>query len=71
MTRVPVASTALTPSPQEPAAPAAFARAHPAAADRGEEALAPATATVYEWNPASNSPDDPKIVWIVDRSLDL
>ena len=49
--------------------PSAFARA--TAPDRSDEALAPATATVYEWNPGANSPDDPKIVWIVDRSLDL
>jgi hypothetical protein len=31
----------------------------------------PATATIYEWNPGTASPGDPKIVWIVDRSLDL
>jgi anti-sigma factor RsiW len=31
----------------------------------------PSSATIYEWNPGSASPDDPKIVWIVDRSLDL
>ena len=50
-------------------APSAFVRA--AAPERSDDALAPATATVYEWNPGANSPDDPKIVWIVDRSLDL
>jgi hypothetical protein len=31
----------------------------------------PASATIYEWNPGTGSPGDPKIVWIVDRSLDL
>ena len=31
----------------------------------------PSSATIYEWNPGTTSPDDPKIVWIVDRSLDL
>jgi hypothetical protein len=31
----------------------------------------PSSATIYEWNPGTASPDDPKIVWIVDRSLDL
>ncbi len=51
--------------------PSAAAFARGSAPDRSDEALAPATATIYEWNPATNSPDDPKIVWIVDRSLDL
>lgn len=31
----------------------------------------PSSATIYEWNPGTASPEDPKIVWIVDRSLDL
>jgi hypothetical protein len=37
----------------------------------GEEPSMPASATIYEWNPGTGSPEDPKIVWIVDRSLDL
>lgn len=36
-----------------------------------EEPSMPSSATIYEWNPGTASPDDPKIVWIVDRSLDL
>jgi len=36
-----------------------------------EEPSLPSSATIYEWNPGAASPDDPKIVWIVDRSLDL
>ena len=36
-----------------------------------EEPSMPASATIYEWNPGTTSPEDPKIVWIVDRSLDL
>jgi hypothetical protein len=63
------ASPARESSAREASAPSAFARA--AASERSDDALAPATATVYEWNPGANSPDDPKIVWIVDRSLDL
>ena len=62
-------ASASIPTQRRPAPPASFARA--VAPDRSDEALAPATATVYEWNPGENSPDDPKIVWIVDRSLDL
>jgi putative zinc finger protein len=31
----------------------------------------PSSATIYEWNPGTASPNDPTIVWIVDRSLDL
>jgi putative zinc finger protein len=36
-----------------------------------DEPSLPSSATIYEWNPGAASPDDPKIVWIVDRSLDL
>jgi len=55
-----------------PAAPSGIA----GAANRivrpgGEEPSMPASATIYEWNPGTASPEDPKIVWIVDRSLDL
>ena len=60
---------AASPAQGSSPAPSAFVRA--AASERSDDALAPATATVYEWNPGANSPDDPKIVWIVDRSLDL
>jgi hypothetical protein len=67
MTRRSGRSASPSPVPSPPAA----AFAHAASPDRSDDALAPATARVYEWNPASNSPDDPKIVWIVDRSLDL
>lgn len=41
---------------------------HPGA---DESPSMPSSATIYEWNPGTASPDDPKIVWIVDRSLDL
>lgn len=30
----------------------------------------PAEATIYDWNPGA-SRDEPRVVWIVDRSLDL
>ena len=69
MTRRSIPSAPHSTAPPPAAVPSAFARA--AAPDRSDDALAPATATVYEWNPGANSPDDPKIVWIVDRSLDL
>jgi hypothetical protein len=70
MTRRSVSSASHSPAARPAPAPSAFARAA-ASSDRSDDALAPATATVYEWNPGANSPDDPKIVWIVDRSLDL
>ncbi len=35
------------------------------------EPLAPASATIYEWNPGPGSEAGPKIVWIVDRSFDI
>jgi hypothetical protein len=38
----------------------------------GPDAMVPASATIYEWNPTRAAGDDgPKIVWIVDRSLDI
>lgn len=46
------------------AVPAEFSR-------DGDGQLLPASATIYEWSPATAAPNDPKIVWIVDRSLDL
>lgn len=35
------------------------------------EPVAPSSATVYEWNTNRGKADGMKIVWIVDRSLDL
>jgi hypothetical protein len=67
--RHPVSPERLSPATRPAAVPPAFARA--AVSDRSDDALSPATATLYEWNPGANSPDDPKIVWIVDRSIDL
>jgi len=63
--------------------PASVPAARPAAPNRisnaatkivrpgAEDSSLPSSATIYEWNPGPASPDDPKIVWIVDRSLDL
>jgi anti-sigma factor RsiW len=53
------------PSAVRPAPPAGIVR------PGGDEPSMPASATIYEWNPGTSSPEDPKIVWIVDRSLDL
>jgi hypothetical protein len=60
-----------------PTTPVSMARSLPASAvsaapkPEGDGGLLPASATIYEWNPATAAPNDPKIVWIVDRSLDL
>lgn len=62
-TRAPIPASAVRELPAA-AVPAGFER-------EGEGGLLPASATIYEWNPASAAPNDPKIVWIVDRSLDL
>lgn len=68
----PLARRPSAPVAARPPAPAGIA----GAANRivrpgGEESSMPTSATIYEWNPGTASPDDPKIVWIVDRSLDL
>ncbi|HET9794319.1 MAG TPA: zf-HC2 domain-containing protein [Thermoanaerobaculia bacterium] len=55
-----------------PAAPSGIAGvANRIVGPGSEEPSMPASATIYEWNPGTSSPEDPKIVWIVDRSLDL
>ncbi|MGH9440730.1 MAG: hypothetical protein ACRD16_00485 [Thermoanaerobaculia bacterium] len=69
VTRRSAARPRISPASSLSSAPSAFARA--AATERSDDTLSPATARVYEWTPRANSPDDPKIVWIVDRSLDL
>lgn len=57
------AATAVAP-PVEAAAPG-FA---PAARDSGR--TFPADATIYDWNPGAGV-EEPRVVWIVDRSLDI
>jgi len=57
------AATAVAP-PVETAAPG-FA---PAA--RGSSRTFPADATIYDWNPGAGV-EEPRVVWIVDRSLDI
>ncbi|MEO8347778.1 MAG: hypothetical protein ABI610_02615, partial [Acidobacteriota bacterium] len=57
------ALTAVSP-PVETAAPG-FA---PAA--RGSSRTFPADATIYDWNPGAGV-EEPRVVWIVDRSLDI
>ncbi|MDQ5873272.1 MAG: zf-HC2 domain-containing protein [Acidobacteriota bacterium] len=57
------AATAVSP-PVETAAPG-FA---PAA--RGSSRTFPADATIYDWNPGAGV-EEPRVVWIVDRSLDI
>jgi hypothetical protein len=32
--------------------------------------ILPAEATIYDWNPGAG-PEEPRVVWIVDRSLDI
>lgn len=42
----------------------------PGAAPASSGARYPAEATIYDWNPGS-SRDEPRVVWIVDGSLDI
>jgi anti-sigma factor RsiW len=40
------------------------------AARRAPSTTFPADATIYDWNPAAGT-EEPRVVWIVDRSLDI
>jgi hypothetical protein len=40
------------------------------AAQKAPTATFPADATIYDWNPGGTS-EEPRVVWIVDRSLDI
>jgi hypothetical protein len=40
------------------------------AARHGEDRTFPADATIYNWNPGAGI-EEPRVVWIVDRSLDI
>jgi hypothetical protein len=40
------------------------------AARTAPSATFPADATIYDWNPAAGT-EEPRVVWIVDRSLDI
>ena len=48
------------------AVPIAGARSLRAGRDQGQKL--PADATIYDWNPGGGQP---RVVWIVDRSLDI
>jgi anti-sigma factor RsiW len=64
-------------SARRPVAPVATAPSTPApapgfapAARREPSGTFPADATIYDWNPGASS-RGPRVVWIVDRSLDI
>ena len=62
-------------SPFPPPTPAPPSAASPApgfspAARTAPSATFPADATIYDWNPAAGTAE-PRVVWIVDRSLDI
>jgi hypothetical protein len=40
------------------------------AARTAPAATFPADATIYDWNPGTGT-EEPRVVWIVDRSLDI
>lgn len=52
------------PAPAVPGAPGSFVPAAQPTVDR----KIPASATIYDWNPGGG---EPRVVWIVDRSLDI
>lgn len=62
--RRPARTATVVSPPVETAAPG-FA---PAA--RGSSRTFPADATIYDWNPGAGV-EEPRVVWIVDRSLDI
>ncbi|MEP6992973.1 MAG: hypothetical protein ABI968_00535 [Acidobacteriota bacterium] len=59
-------------SSQIPLAPASGAAAPAALRSAGlsEEAPPPSGATIYDWNPGAGR-EEPRVVWIVDRGLDI
>jgi len=65
--------TARRTGPARPAAPSSAGARAPGfspAARTAPPATFPADATIYDWNPGAGS-DEPRVVWIVDRSLDI
>jgi anti-sigma factor RsiW len=63
------------PAARRPAGPVAAAPSAPAAgfapaAQTAPSGTFPAEATIYDWNPGAAS-EEPRVVWIVDRSLDI
>jgi hypothetical protein len=63
------------PAARRPAEPVAVAPSAPAegfapAAQTAPSGTFPAEATIYDWNPGATS-EEPRVVWIVDRSLDI
>lgn len=63
------------PADRRPADPVVVAPAAPAAgfapaAQTAPSGTFPADATIYDWNPGAAS-EEPRVVWIVDRSLDI
>ena len=62
-------STVERPTAARPSA-ASPARGFSPAARTAPTATFPADATIYDWNPAAGT-EEPRVVWIVDRSLDI
>ncbi len=62
--RRPESVAASRPTPLAESAPALQPAARPS------EAEMPAEATVYDWNPGAGR-EEPRVVWIVDRGLDI
>jgi anti-sigma factor RsiW len=60
----------LTASAPAPGADFAPAKGFSPASERAPSATFPADATIYDWNPGAAS-QEPRVVWIVDRSLDI
>ena len=62
------------PAARRPAGPVAAAPSAPAgfapAAQTAPSGTFPSEATIYDWNPGTAS-EEPRVVWIVDRSLDI
>lgn len=66
-TAAPASSTSLAAVPDRGLSPAASAGLAEGAV--GSVAM-PSDATVYDWNPGAG-PEEPRVVWIVDRGLDI
>jgi hypothetical protein len=61
----PIAASAPAPAVVFPAG-----RGFSPASEKAPAATFPADATIYDWNPGAAS-EEPRVVWIVDRSIDI
>jgi hypothetical protein len=66
----PAPSSSAASAASSPAQPAPATALQPAALSEDAAAVPSSDATVYDWNPGAGR-EEPRVVWIVDRGLDI